>query len=157
MSTTTTTPSPSPKRGMKKMVGWAILLLALLFTVLQVKACSKEDEAEEKAEKARERAVEQAQVANIAPVVTVEALVLEYECISRCSGSLPSKFRVETPDGDPVLVKWPGHSDWEKIPAKGEFRAPEKVRAGIDIEFDTVPGESPARVRVYQRVQVPAH
>lgn len=79
------------------MVGGAILLLALLFTVLQVKACSKRAEAEEKAEEAREAAIVATNPAPVAEPVkpevifakTPKTLTIDYPYMIETTGSRP--------------------------------------------------------------------
>lgn len=86
-----------------------------------------------------------------AVTATTEALVLESECYTPCSGNIPAgRFKIRT-DGHPLRVKFKGLG-WFALPAEGDVLFPDGIEDG-NAEFFS--SDSHVRVQVYKRITVP--
>ncbi|MDD5721477.1 MAG: hypothetical protein PHT16_03485 [Candidatus Pacebacteria bacterium] len=85
----------------------------------------------------------------------VEALVLDNECLTPCSGNIPAgRFKIRT-DGHPLRIKFKGVHDWVEHPAEGEAKSPSGVEPG-EAQFVSSDKENPhVKVWVYKKITVP--
>lgn len=93
-----------------------------------------------------------------APATTsqlVEALVLENECITPCSGNIPvGKFKVRT-DGHPIRIKYKGVDNWFVEPPGEDSSAPKGVEAGEAQFVSSDKNNLHIKVQVYKKITVP--
>lgn len=126
---------------------WIVLIAICLVFVIAggIKSCSERKEAE-KAAVAKYAATHTPKSAR-----TVEALVLQKECLTPCSAYVGWSYKVRT-DGDPIRIKYQG-TDWFDQPAKGDFQAPKGFQPG-ETQFVSPDKKNPhVRVWVYKKIK----
>ncbi len=89
-----------------------------------------------------------------APVQMVEALTLEHECITPCSGYIGWRAKIRT-EGRPVSIKFQGVAEPVIYPGEGDFVGPPGMRSGETFYVSPDPERPNIRVQVYRKISVP--
>ena len=82
---------------------------------------------------------------------TVDALVLEHECVTPCSANIAWRFKIRT-EGHPLQIQFKGVVNPVTFPGEGDFQAPEKMQSGETFFVSSEKEHPNVRVQVYRVV-----